>query len=152
VPNHVQVEPPFGDLAGIESKRLTKYTVDGELRAAQQVAMLSDTRLIGKQANPVRSGGESLLVAKAPDTTFATNIPVLRLVPGPLSRRFLAECIAADQLYFCPQFVATNVSITCRASGPSSDLENAIAPNFKSFPSEVRLNWKTYSATSSMHP
>jgi len=100
VPNHVQVEPPFGDLAGIESKRLTKYTVDGELRAAQQVAMISDTRLIGKQANPVRSGGESLLVAKAPDTTFATNIPVLRLVPGPLSRRFLAECIAADQVVF----------------------------------------------------
>jgi hypothetical protein len=50
------------------------------------------------------------------------------------------------------QFLATNVSITCRASAPSSDLENAIAPNFKSFPSEVRLNWKTYSATSSMRP
>ena len=59
------------------------------------------------------------------------------------------HCSPRANLY---QFSATNLSITCRASVPSSDLENAIAPNFKSFPSEVRLNWKTYSATSSMRP
>jgi hypothetical protein len=48
--------------------------------------------------------------------------------------------------------LAANVSITCRASARSSDLENAIAPDFKSFPSAVRLNWKTYSANSSTLP
>jgi hypothetical protein len=50
------------------------------------------------------------------------------------------------------QLRALKTSITCRANLASARFEKATAPDFTSLPSEVRVNWKTYSATSSGGP
>src|SRR4051794_4333913 len=50
------------------------------------------------------------------------------------------------------QLRALKTSITCRANLASARFEKAMAPDFTSLPSEVRANWKTYSATSSEGP
>src|SRR6266481_9225826 len=84
-----------------------------------------------------------------------TELRMTKLGPSvcELSRNQASKCgvtkLQRESLY---QFLVPNISITCRASALSIDFENATAPNFKSSPSEVRLNWKTYSAPSSIRP
>ena len=132
--------------------RLSLLDLSGLGKLSDQSHRRTHARLLAGQKltarNPSgRRGASTVPCVAQTDTVHGTRFVVRPMMVS--EGRGSIPMAYRENLY---QFLATNVSITCRASAPSSDLENAIAPNFKSFPSEVRLNWKTYSATSSMRP